>query len=134
MEKLKDIIYTALGTFIAAVALNVFFIPNNISSGGASGLSIIINYLIELPVGITVFILNLPLFIVSILKLGFKFTFKALIGTALLSIFIDITSGITEYEIFNIEPDYVLGSIFGGLLMGVGLSIVFKGKASTRWF
>lgn len=132
MEKFKDITYILLGTFITALALNIFFIPNNISSGGASGLSIILNYLFKFPVGIMVFVLNLPLFIVAILKLGLKFTFRALVGTAALSIFIDFTSGISRYEIFNVGSDFVLGSVFGGLLMGVGLSIVFKGKASTR--
>lgn len=131
MEKIKDLIYILIGTFITALAINLFFVPNNISSGGASGFAIVINYLFEFPVGITVFILNLPLFIVAILKIGFKFTFKALIGTALLSIFIDVTSNIADFEIFNIGSDYILSSIFGGLLMGVGLSIVFKGKAST---
>lgn len=131
MEKIKDYIYILIGTFITAIAINVFFVPNNISSGGASGLAIVINYLFELPIGMIVFVLNLPLFILAIVKLGFKFTFKALIGTALLSIFIDITSAISEYKIFDIGEDYLLGSIFGGLLMGVGLSIVFKGKGST---
>lgn len=131
MEKLKEIIYILLGTFITALAINIFFIPNNISSGGASGLSIVLNHLFDLPVGITVFILNLPLFIVAVLKIGFKFTFKALIGTGFLSIFIDLTSDISNFEIFNLDSDYILSSIFGGLFMGVGLSIVFKGKAST---
>lgn len=131
MDKIKDIIYILIGTFITALALNIFFVPNNISSGGASGLAIILNYLFDFPVGVTVFLLNLPLFIVSIIKIGFKFTFKALVGTAFLSIFIDITSTVSNYEIFNIQSDYILSSIFGGLFMGVGLSIVFKGKAST---
>lgn len=131
MDKFKDILYIILGTFITALAINIFFVSNNISSGGASGLAIVLNHLFEFPIGITVFILNLPLFIVSILKLGFRFTFKALTGTALLSIFIDITSNINKYELLNIHSDYILGSIFGGLLLGLGLSIVFKGKAST---
>lgn len=131
MDKIKDIIYILLGTFITALALNIFFVSNNISSGGASGIAIVLNHIFEFPVGLTVFLLNLPLFIVAILKLGFKFTFKALIGTALLSVFIDVTSNISNYEIFNIRSDYILSSIFGGLLMGLGLSIVFKGKAST---
>jgi len=131
MEKFKDVIYIIVGTVVTAIAINVFFIPNNISSGGASGLAIVLNYLFETPVGITVFILNFPLFIVSILKLGFKFTIKALLGTALLSAFIDITSVITSYEILDLGNDYILSSIFGGLVMGIGLSMVFKGKAST---
>ena len=131
MNKFKQLLYIVMGTFITAMAINIFFVPNNISSGGASGVGIILNYLFAFPVGTTVIILNLPLFIVAILKIGFKFTSKAIIGTGLLSIFIDLTSNISGMEILNIGGDLVLSSVFGGLLMGLGLSFVFKGKSST---
>lgn len=131
MEKIKDFIYIFLGTAVTAIAINLFFVPNNISSGGASGLAIVLNYLFKFPIGVTVFILNLPLFIVAIIKLGFKFTIKALLGTAFLSFFIDITAEINSYEIFSLGEDYILSSVFGGLLLGIGLSLVFKGRAST---
>lgn len=131
MEKIKDIIYILVGTFLTAIAINLFFVPNNISSGGASGIAIVLNHIFKFPIGITVFVLNLPLFIISISKIGFKFTLKALIGTAMLSFFIDATANIAEYELFNIGSDYFISSIFGGLILGIGLSIVFKGKAST---
>lgn len=131
MNKFKQLLYIVMGTFITAMAINIFFVPNNISSGGASGVGIILNYLFAFPVGTTVIILNLPLFIVAILKIGFKFTSKAIIGTGLLSIFIDLTSNISGMEILNIGGDLVLSSVFGGLLLGLGLSFVFKGKSST---
>jgi len=131
MDKFKEMVFILLGTFTTALAINIFFVPNNISNGGASGLAIVFNHIFNLPVGITVFVLNLPLFIVAIKKLGIKFTLKALIGTALLSVFIDITHNVSGYEIFDFSSDYIISSIFGGLLIGVGLSIVFKGNAST---
>lgn len=131
MNKFKQIIYIILGTFITAMAINIFFVTHNISSGGASGVGIILNYLFEFPVGTAVIILNLPLFIIAILKLGFKFTSKAMLGTVLLSVFIDITANISNATALNVGNDLILSSIFGGLLMGLGLSFVFKGKSST---
>jgi len=131
MDKFKHIMYTILGTFITAVAINIFFVPHNISSGGASGIGIILNYLFEFPVGTAVILINFPLFIIAVLKLGFKFTSKAILGTVLLSTFIDITANIANINAFGVGDDFILSSIFGGLLMGLGLSFVFKGKAST---
>ncbi len=131
MEKFKQITCIIIGSFIMAIAINIFFIPQNISSGGASGIGIIFNYLFKVPVGMTVLAINLPLFIISIMKLGFKFTFRAILGTALLSIFIDSTGFLMTKEVFSVGNDFVLSSIFGGLLMGLGLSIVFKGNSST---
>ena len=131
MDKFKQFVYIILGTFVAAIAINIFFVPHNISSGGASGVGIILNYLFEFSVGTAVILLNFPLFIIAILKLGFKFTSKAILGTTLLSVFIDLTANISNKSALNLGNDLILSSIFGGLLMGFGLSLVFKGKAST---
>ena len=131
MEKIKQMLYIVIGSFITAIAINIFFVPHNISSGGASGVGIMLNFLFSLPVGTTVIMLNLPLFIVAVYKLGFKFVSKAILGTTLLSVFIDITSALSTKTVFNIGNDLILSSIFGGAVMGLGLSLVFKGKAST---
>lgn len=131
MEQVKKVFYIILGTVITALAINIFFVPYNISSGGASGLGIILNYLFNFPVGTVVLLLNIPLFIIASIKLGVRFTFRAIIGTVLLSLFIDITGNISNVEVFNVGQDYILSSIFGGIMMGLGLSFVFKGNAST---
>lgn len=131
MKQIKNIIYIIIGTVITALAINIFFVPYNISSGGASGVGIILNYLFKFPVGTVVLALNIPLFVIAIMKLGFKFTFRAIIGTVLLSVFIDITANVSSIEVLNVGTDYILSSIFGGMMMGLGLSFVFKGNAST---
>ena len=131
MEKIKKMLYVVFGTLIAALAINIFFVPQNISSGGATGVGIILNYLFKIPVGVVIVLLNLPLFIIASMKLGIKFTIRAIIGTFLLSFFVDLTTDVSNSKLFNIQNDYVLSSIFGGMLMGVGLSFVFKGNAST---
>jgi len=127
--KLIDIVNLLLGTLLVAVAINVFFTPNKISTGGASGVGIILYYLYEIPVSFWVLVINIPLFIISLKELGFKFCLRALIGTGLLIILLELTSPLTRY--IDISNDLFIASIFGGLLNGIGLSLVFRADGST---
>ena len=128
-NKILQIILLCLGTLILSVAINLFIIPNNLSTGGASGIAIIIYYIYKVPVGFTVLLLNIPLFVIALKDLGLKFCSKAIIGTVLLSAFIELTKNITS--LILIQKDMFLSSIFGGLLNGIGLSLVFKSDSST---
>ena len=128
-NKMIQVLLLILGTLILAVAINLFFLNNNLSTGGASGIALIVYYLYKVPVGLTVILINIPLFIIALKDLGWKFCSKAIIGTVLLSVFIEITSGVKN--IIQIEKDLFLGCIFGGLLNGIGLSLVFKADSST---
>lgn len=128
-NKIYQIILLVLGTVILAIAINILFLPNNLSTGGASGIALIIYYLYKIPVGLTVILINIPLFIIALKDLGWRFCSKAIIGTILLSVFIELTSEITN--IVKLEQDLFLGCIFGGLLNGIGLSLVFKSDSST---
>ena len=128
-NKVIQLILLVVGTLLLAIAINLFYLPNNLSTGGASGIALIIYYLYKVPVGITVILINIPLFIIALRELGWKFCSKAIIGTVLLSIFIELTRGVTS--LINIEQDLFLGCIFGGLLNGIGLSLVFKSDGST---
>ena len=128
-NKVIQIVLLGFGALILAIAINLFYIPNNLSTGGASGIALIIYYLYNFPVGLTVILINIPLFIIALKDLGWRFCSKAIIGTALLSVLIEVTSGIKN--VVNIEHDLFLGCIFGGLLNGIGLSLVFKADGST---
>lgn len=128
-NKVYQIILLILGTLILGVAINLLFLPNNLSTGGASGIALIIYHLYKVPVGLTVILINIPLFIIALKDLGWKFCSKAIIGTALLSLFIELTSKLVG--VVKIEQDIFLGCIFGGLLNGIGLSLVFKADGST---
>ncbi len=128
-NKTIQIILLVLGTLILAIAINMMFLPNNLSTGGASGLALVIYYLYKVPVGLTVILINIPLFLIALKDIGWKFCSKAIIGTLLLSLFIELTRGINN--VINIEQDLFLGCIFGGLLNGIGLSLVFKADGST---
>ncbi len=120
------IIQIIFGTAILAVGVSLFLLPNQLSSGGFSGIATILYYLIKIPVGTIVLILNIPLFIIALLKNGRKFVINTITGTALLSFFLNI------FE--KIEPltnDRFLACIYGGILVGIGTAIVLKANAST---
>ena len=128
-NKVIQIILLILGTLILAIAINLLFLPNNLSTGGASGIALIIYHLYKVPVGFIVILINIPLFIIALKDLGWKFCSKAILGTVILSVFIELTSGVGN--VIKIEQDLFLGCIFGGLLNGIGLSLVFKADGST---
>lgn len=128
-SKFIQIIFLILGTIILALAINILFLPNNLSTGGASGIALIIYYIYKIPVGLMVIMINVPLFVIALKELGWRFCSKAIIGTLLLSVFIELTRGITNF--INLEQDVFLGCVFGGLLNGIGLSLVFKADGST---
>lgn len=128
-NKVLQNILLVVGTMFIAISINLFILPNKLSTGGASGVAIIIYYILNIPVGFTILLLNIPLFIIALKDLGYKFCIKAIIGTVLLSVFVELTVNITN--IIKITQDLFLASIFGGLLNGIGISLVFKADAST---
>lgn len=130
-EFIKKTIMIILGSLINAIAVNFFIIPSKLLSGGLSGISLIIHYLFNIPVGLLVLILNIPLFILSILKIDKKFTLFTGIGTLALSLGLMVTSPLTK--VLSSAPDVnrLLYCIYGGVLSGLGLGIVFSNQGST---
>ena len=121
-----EVLGTILGAFIIAVAVSLFLLPNKLSSGGVAGVATITYYLLSLPMGISMLIINIPLFLMSILKIGKTFFMKSLLGTVCLSVFIDILDKVTP-----LTSDKFLACIYGGILMGVGTAILLKVNSST---
>lgn len=126
-EIFLDVVICILGSFIYAVAVNCFIAPNDITSGGITGISILINHIWGLPTGASMFVLNLPLFIISFFVLGWQFIAKTLFSTFLASLFIDL--GV--YFMPTYSGDKLLAALFGGVIMGVGLGVVFTRGSTT---
>ena len=126
-----------IGAAIAAAGINIFLFPYKIASGGITGLATIINYMIDgfLPLGVLILLLNLPLFIAGIVKLGWKFILRTLYATILMSVIIDITApfltGIANIYLRTQGTDLLLFAFFGGLLLGTGMGIIFRLNATT---
>ena len=129
-EKLRNIIVEILGTILGAaiMAFGVasFLLPNQLSSGGFSGVATIIYYLLEIPMGTMIVAMNIPLFLFAGYRIGKRFFIKSLIGTISLSVFIDL---IDKYP--PITTDRFLASIYGGVIIGIGTAIILKVGSST---
>ncbi len=116
-----------LGALLTAVALNMFLIPNKVAAGGVSGMATVLHYLVGAPVGVTMLALNIPLFLASIKILGAKFGVRTLYGAAILSAAIDLSAPFTPV----LTHDLLLSSLYGGVLSGIGMGIVFRFGGTT---
>jgi len=122
-----ELMGTILGAFIMAVGVSLFLLPNQLSSGGISGIATITYYLLNLPMGTMIIAINIPLFIMAVFKIGKSFFFKSMIGTIALSIFIDFLD--------TLEPltnDRFLACIYGGIIIGLRYSHPSKSKFLNR--
>ncbi|WP_407270701.1 YitT family protein [Radiobacillus sp. PE A8.2] len=126
LTNIIDYSLVIIGSFFVAIAFNVFLLPHDIASGGVMGISTILYALFEWQPSIVQGALNIPLFIAGVIILGKNFGLKSLLGTFILPFFVELTSGLQ-----TATPDPLLGAIFGGMGVGIGLGIVFRGKAST---
>lgn len=121
-----ECIWTIIGAAVMASGVAFFLLPNQLSSGGFSGLATITYYFFNFPVGVVIIALNLPLFLFSIYKLGKGFFIRSIIGTICLSLFIDF------FNTFNpLTQDRFLACIYGGIITGFGSAIILKGHSST---
>jgi uncharacterized membrane-anchored protein YitT (DUF2179 family) len=116
-----------MGALLVAVGLVAFQIPNKIAAGGVSGIATIVYHIFGLPVGMVILALNLPLFLFSLKELGFGFGLRTLYGTITLSIFIELITP----QLPLLTEDLLLATIYGGVLVGIGLGLCFRFKGST---
>lgn len=130
-ELIKCCIMIVIGSVICSVAINLFIIPSNLLSGGVSGIALIIKYLSGISVGLTVFVLNIPLFILSVLKINKKFTILTFLGLVSLSLGLIFTTPLNNILAPVSESNKLLYCIYGGVLNGLGLGIVFTNYGST---
>ena len=119
-----------IGAFILAAGFVFFITPYKLVPGGVFGVGIVLYHLLGIPVGLTGLAFNIPLTIIGIKLLGPRFGVKTVVGFVLTSVFID---GLAYFvgDIALVEDDALLSSIFGGVLIGFGLGLIFKAKASS---
>ena len=114
-----------LGCIIGAAAYPTFLIPNRIAPGGLTGIATILNHLFHIPVGTASLMLNIPLFLIGYRTMGKIFAFRSLVATLLFSALIDLL------PLPVISEDPLLGTLFGGVLLGIGLGLIMRGGATT---
>lgn len=124
-EAVTAYVQIILGCVIGGAAYPLFLVPNRIAPGGLTGVATILNYLLQWPVGLTSMLLNVPLFLVGYKVMGRVFAWRSLVATILFSLAIDA---------LPLEPmttDPLLGTLYGGILLGIGLGLILRGGATT---
>ncbi|AGL03577.1 YitT family protein [Desulfoscipio gibsoniae] len=119
--------WVTVGVAITALGLDLFLVPNKIAAGGTSGIATILHYIIGTPVGITMLALDVPLYILGIYRLGLGFGLRSLYGSVSLAVLVDL------FSLYVPVPtrDPLLASLFGGVMVGLGLGLVFRFRGTT---
>lgn len=123
-RRIKDYILIAVGVAVAVSGLNLFLVPNKIAAGGISGIATILYHVFGFPLGITIAVLNVPLFVIGYRFVGRSFAIRtayALVLYSLLAEFIPIPK----------TQDMFIGCVYGGVLMGAGIGLVVRCGGST---
>lgn len=117
----------AAGSALYAAGFQFFTYPNSIMTGGVTGIAMIINYLTSLPVGVMSIIMNIPLFAVSWKRFGTHFMVSSFVGMMLCSVLVDVFSTVN----FTATNQPLLAAIYGGIIKGFGLGLVYTTGATT---
>ncbi len=122
-------LYIIVGLALTALGLDLFLVPNKIAAGGVSGIAVILHYVFNVPVGGSMLVMNFFLFLIGFSLLGKKFGLRTIIASGLLSVFIDFFAWILPWK--TLTGDLLIAAIFGDILTGIGMAIVFNRNAST---
>ncbi|SFS85023.1 YitT family protein [Paenibacillus sp. 453mf] len=121
-----DAFFIIFGAFVMSIAFNLFLVPNLIASGGVSGISILGQAAFGFEPAFTQWALNIPLFIAGYSILGRQYAIRSLLGSVMLPLFVFLTK---DWTVPTSNP--LLASIFGGIGVGLGIGIVYRGRGST---
>ena len=121
LDNLLSFLLITLGATLAALALEIFLVPNNIIDGGIIGISIMISYITKVKLSILTFVLNIPFLILGYKQLGKSFLIKAAYAMLVFSILLEQFKPVPE-----LTNDILLATVFGGLLLGIGVGFVIK--------
>lgn len=125
IEYIKKIFFLIVGAFIVAVALELFLLPNKIIDGGVIGISMMVSYLTKGNLGLIILGINLPFILMAYKTLGTKFVINTLFAISMLSI---ATNLISKFHL--VTADLLLATVFGGILLGLGVGLILRNNAS----
>lgn len=125
-EVLKDLIFYLAGSALYSASVAVFTAPNKIAPGGLTGIATILYYVIHTPIGTTMFILNIPLFLLGFRFIGKRFIARTIICTAMVSVMTDMMAVLPAYR-----GNMLLAVLYGGVLGGAGLALIFLRGSTT---
>ncbi|GEN34330.1 YitT family protein [Aneurinibacillus danicus] len=121
-QRVRPFLFITAGSFLYSIAVNFFFVANKLAQGGVTGISLLLHYKFDTPVGLLIILINIPIFIVGYLVLGRGFLIRSAYGMLATSIFIDLTSNWTVPPLQNV----ILAPIYGGIIAGIGMGLIFR--------
>lgn len=121
LENFLSFLLITLGATLAALALEIFLVPNNIIDGGIIGISIMLSYVTKIKLSILTIVLNIPFLILGYKQLGKSFLIKASYAMLVFSILLEQFKPVSQ-----LTNDILLATIFGGVLLGIGVGFVLK--------
>ncbi len=127
--ELCNLFFLVIGSALLAVGVALFLAPNRIASGGTPGMAILLNYLLGLPIGLLMVIVNIPLLLAGWKILGRGFAFRSLGAIILSFVLVDLMREVLKFEALSHEP--LLAALYGGILIGAGVGLVLKGQGSA---
>lgn len=127
--EIKNYSYIFFGSLFLSLGVVSLFIPNAIVTGGTSGMAILLHYLLGLPTGMMMVVVNAPLLLIGAKYLGKRFTLRTVVTIVLSAMFIDFFTEVLHVK--ALSHNVILASLFGGGLIGVGLGLVLSGNASA---
>lgn len=122
---IKKAIFLIIGAFVVAVALEMFLLPNKIIDGGVIGISMMASYLTGMNLGVLIFCINIPFVLLAYKTLGKKFVINTFFAIGMLAIATNVVS-----HFHHITEDLLLVTIFGGILLGIGVGLILRNNAS----
>jgi uncharacterized membrane-anchored protein YitT (DUF2179 family) len=117
------------GTALMAAGIILFIKPNKMAIGGVPGMAVPLHFITGFPTGILIFFLNLPIFLVGVKKLGRLFGIQSIFAIISFSLFTDLFGEVLNIP--NLTNEYILATLYGGTLTGIGIGLVFRAGAST---
>lgn len=121
IREMKRYLFLFIGAILAAVGLEIFLVPNKITDGGIVGISIITSFLTDLPLSLFIIIFNIPFLFLGYKQIGKTFVFSSIFSIASLSLWVSVF-----HPIPGLTNDILLASVFGGIILGVGVGIIIR--------
>lgn len=127
--KFINFMYILAGSIFSAIGVVFFLVPNSLITGGTAGLALLLHHLSTLTIGTWMFLINVPLVLLGIKYFGKMYAVKSVSTIVLISVLIDVLNEVVKLPAITNET--ILGSIFGGIFIGLGLGFIIKGKSSA---
>jgi len=128
-SELINYIYILSGAIFSAIGVVSFLVPNSLITGGTAGLALLLHHMSSLTIGTWMFLVNVPLVILGTKYFGKQYAVKSVLTIVLISVLIDVLKEVFSLPSFTNET--LLGAIFGGVFIGLGIGFIIKGKSSA---